>query len=574
MRVRWQVAALLVGWAAIAATALGQPRGMPPEPPAPSDSVFGQREEPRSEATTVTFMAESRILSLTPDDAARYRAAFAAVEARDWPALEGALAGIGDPVLVGHLQGMRLLATEAPFADLAQWLDRHRDTALATSLRERALRVRAEGDPEPTRLDRGRGRRLPGAAEPVNASADERARLRAIAVAYFSGDLDTTRALAAAGLGGALDAEIAWYGALAAFRQGDPATAATLFARTDSASVDGWKRAAANWWSARAALASGDARGVLARLEAATRWPDTFYGQLALAQLGRDTPLRFDLPAQDAVTVRAWLARWPNARRAAALAQLNRLAEAEAELRVLHARLAPADDPAFLAFAEALAAPGAQIRAAEFGGTAAAAGHCPYTAFMPGDGFRIDPAIIYAVTRQESRFSPTAISTANAQGLMQILPSTAAWMDNDASLRADPRRLHEPRLNMRIGQDYLEYLLERPYLGANLMAVYAAYNGGPGFMQRWLADFPGRDDPLVMLESIPRAESRAYAERVLAFTFLCRKRAGLPNPELDAMAAGRQPIHRTPDAASIAVLAPQIAPAGSAPAAAATVRRP
>jgi soluble lytic murein transglycosylase len=545
---------------AVTGVAVAQQRTPPPEPETRADAMFSERAEPQSEASTVTFMAESRIVSLSPADAAAYRNAFAAAGNSDWAGMEAAFSGVGDTVLVGHLRARRLTATaQTPaIGDFVDWLNANRDAAVAESVRTRGLRLRQSGDPDLPPLDRGRGRRLPGAAQTSGASEAERAILRTIAERYYAGDVAGTRAAAEAAAGGALDADIAWFAGLSAFRLNDPAAAAAWFERANRPTVDAWQQTAAAWWAARAHLRAGNARGVLPNLERGTAWPTTFYGQLSLTQLGRATPLSFDLPTLDAAKVRDLLARYPNARRAAALAQLNRLAEAEAELRVLQARLGPSDDALFIAFAEALAAPGAQIRAAEFGGTAAAAGHCPYTAFVPGDGFRLDPAMIYAVTRQESRFSPTAISTSNAQGLMQLLPSTAAWMENDASLRTAPRQLHDPRLNMRLGQKYLEYLLAQPGLGRSLANVYAAYNGGPGFMQRWLATFPDREDPMLTLESIPRGETRTYAERVLAFTFLCREKVGRENPELDALAAGRPDVYQPPGREGIAALAPQV----------------
>ncbi|MEJ0023038.1 MAG: lytic transglycosylase domain-containing protein [Alphaproteobacteria bacterium] len=210
----------------------------------------------------------------------------------------------------------------------------------------------------------------------------------------------------------------------------------------------------------------------------------------------------------------------------------------EAELRNLHARLAPGEDRLFLDFADALSAPGAQLRAAEYGGPNEAWGFCPTTTFAPEDGWRFDRAAVLAVTRQESRFNPVAVSRSNARGLMQLLPSTAG--DFDSTSRANPDRLLDPNINLRIGQLYLEYLMRQTAPDGDLVKLFAAYNGGPGWLARWQAAQPDFKDPLLMLEALPRAESRDYAERVLSHMGLCRKRFGQQAVEFDKLAARRR----------------------------------
>src|SRR5262249_23165250 len=108
----------------------------------------------------------------------------------------------------------------------------------------------------------------------------------------------------------------------------------------------------------------------------------------------------------ETAALRAFVGRHPTARRAAALAQLGRLSEVEAEMRRLHGELTSQDDAVFLTMAIALRAPAAQLRAAEFGGPAEAAGFCPASSFTPDNGFTLDRALVYAIVRQESYFNP------------------------------------------------------------------------------------------------------------------------------------------------------------------------
>jgi soluble lytic murein transglycosylase-like protein len=285
-------------------------------------------------------------------------------------------------------------------------------------------------------------------------------------------------------------------------------------------------------------LAAGETSGVAHHLEAAAQRPWTFYGQLAEAQLGRESTLSFTPPEVDADVLTRFVERHPAARRAAALAQLGRLSEVESELRRLHADLSPEDDRAFLALAIALEAPAAQLRAAEYGGREVAVGFCPATSFEPDDGFSLDRALLYAIVRQESYFNPKAVSVSNARGLMQLLPSTARDMDRSTNYRRNPAALFEPGLNMRLGQSYVRWLMDQFHNDGDLARVFAAYNGGPGWLSRWLATQPSDIDPLLMLEMLPRAESRDYAERALSHMSLCRKRYGQPTPELDRLASG------------------------------------
>jgi soluble lytic murein transglycosylase len=288
---------------------------------------------------------------------------------------------------------------------------------------------------------------------------------------------------------------------------------------------------------------------VCAHLEAAAQRPWTFYGQLGEAQLGRSSALSFAPPSVDAGSLRVFVEDHPEARRAAALAQLGRLSEVEAELRRLHGQLSSNDDATFLALAIALQAPSAQLRAAEYGGPGEAAGFCPNTSFEPTQGFALDRALIYAIVRQESYFNPKAVSVSNARGLMQLLPSTARDVDG-VNYRRNPTALFDPGRNMDLGQSYLQWLMSAFHADGDLGRVFASYNGGPGWLSRWLATQPADIDPLLLLETMPRTQSRDYAERALSHMALCRKRYGQPPAELNAMAAGGAAIYHPMDHAS------------------------
>ena len=119
--------------------------------------------------------------------------------------------------------------------------------------------------------------------------------------------------------------------------------------------------------------------------------------------------------------------------------------------------------------------------------------------------------LIYSVIRTESDFESGAISRVGAVGLMQLLPSTFQWLtDSILFEHLNEGMLHDPETNIRYGTYYLSFLYDRY---GNWEVALAAYNGGPGNVDRWLADEAYADGE-GGLRNIPFKETKQFVSRV------------------------------------------------------------
>ena len=131
---------------------------------------------------------------------------------------------------------------------------------------------------------------------------------------------------------------------------------------------------------------------------------------------------------------------------------------------------------------------------------------------------RLDPAWIAAEIRAESVFYPRARSSANAMGLMQVLPETGADVSRDLGLPwGGADSLYDSDTNIVLGSAYLRRLLDK-YGGQPYQAI-AGYNAGPTALARWQSQRPGMD-PDFWIETISYKETRDYVARVLAFSVI------------------------------------------------------
>ena len=248
----------------------------------------------------------------------------------------------------------------------------------------------------------------------------------------------------------------------------------------------------------------------------------------------------------------------PAAIRALALAQAHQHERAELELRRLRADASPALGRAMLAIATQLRLPAAQLRIARslsrLDGRRHDGGLYPLAAWVPEGGYRVDRALIYALMRQESQFNARAKSRAGARGLMQLMPSTASFISGDRRYRKSHRnKLFDPAINIELGQTYILHLAAQPEIADNLFYLVAAYNGGPGNLNKWRRRQAQDDDPLLFVETLPSRETRGFIKSVFTNFWAYRAQLGQATPSLDAVAGGRWPTYVPLDPTSVAV---------------------
>jgi soluble lytic murein transglycosylase len=142
----------------------------------------------------------------------------------------------------------------------------------------------------------------------------------------------------------------------------------------------------------------------------------------------------------------------------------------------------------------------------------------------------LDPAYVYGLIRQESRFVMDARSNVGASGLMQIMPATARWTAKKIGLPYSADLLSDRDTNMRLGMSYLKLVLDD--FGSSQALAAAAYNAGPSRSRKW-RDGPVLE-PAIWAENVPFSETRDYVKKVLSNATYYAAQLGMAAPSLKA----------------------------------------
>ena len=299
-----------------------------------------------------------------------------------------------------------------------------------------------------------------------------------------------------------------WRGALAAIK-----------------AMDAKQRGQSRWsyFAARLTEMAGDKAGAQALYRDAARESD-FHGFLAADRIDQSYALCPWMPPVDAAA-KAAVARDPALVRALALQRIDRAGWAAREWKDALSRF----DDSQRRLAIEVAQDGGWFDRGVFGLDIAGNPeekrwymirfpiHHDATIRSQSARHRLDPAWVAAEIRAESIFNPRARSSANARGLMQVLPSTgAAVARRNGIAYGGAESLYDSDTNIAIGTAYLRQMEDK--YGKTYAAI-AAYNAGPSPVARWQSQRPGMD-PDFWIETISYKETRDYVARVLAFSVI------------------------------------------------------
>ena len=300
----------------------------------------------------------------------------------------------------------------------------------------------------------------------------------------------------------------------------DGQRAAPLFWRYGAAARTPQTRAKGFYWAGRAAAQGGNQAEAVRYFEMAAQYPDQYYGLLALERLGRPVP-----PLQSSPTVVPTLAERQafNARPlTAAVREVARESDWPTAVRFFKEIADQADSEADHVLVADLAR---ELGRRDLGVILGQAAHNDGHGVFRKTSFPLIPVpqgsnwtFVHAISRQESQFAMNAISHAGARGLMQLMPGTAREQAGKMGLEYDRQALTiDAGYNMLLGDAYFRRMLD--YFGGSYPLAVAAYNAGPGNVNKWLRangdPRTGSVDWVEWVEKIPIPETRNYVQRVL-----------------------------------------------------------
>jgi soluble lytic murein transglycosylase len=310
-------------------------------------------------------------------------------------------------------------------------------------------------------------------------------------------------------------------GQIAYYNLSRPRDAMAMFDRYSRGSRSPQTQSKGLYWAARSAEAAGDAAGSQYYFGRAAGFPDLYYGQLANERLGRmlQGPVALGKAADPAA--RDAFYRKETVRAAQLLGTMGNRGDQDLFIRQI-AQDAKTDNDHILA-AELSRTIGRPDLGVMVGRSALQNGLSDYTAA----GYPSVPvpatqqeywSMIHAIARQESQFNRDAVSHAGARGLMQLMPGTARETAGKLGLSYNPGSLNaDTDYNIQLGSTYLQRMLA--YYGGNYPLAVAAYNAGPGNVNKWIRAngdprLPG-GDMVKWVEQIPIFETKNYVQRVL-----------------------------------------------------------
>ena len=342
-----------------------------------------------------------------------------------------------------------------------------------------------------------------------------------------------------------------WIGGLAAWRMKNYKNAAVFFSKLGAKyQSDEWLVSAGAYWAFRSYSKLKDKVNANKWLNVAAIYKRTFYGMLATYQVGQSwyynwEGLAFlnDYSSNDYIQQ---MLESKSIQRALVLIKAKNKELAEKEIRKTYKNMNKQQKEALLFIAQnnemhSLAILlSNDIKDNESGIFYDEAAY-PVPNWKPKGGWKVNQALVWALVRQESTFLPKANSKAGAKGLMQLMPATAFHISKNHKIKKDHSLLFDTNYNLSLGQRYVNYLAEKPFIDNNMFYLIAAYNAGPGNLAKWKKKLRYGDDPLLFIEILPARETRIYIERVMANFWMYEARFGREHSSLEALSKNKWP---------------------------------
>jgi soluble lytic murein transglycosylase len=323
---------------------------------------------------------------------------------------------------------------------------------------------------------------------------------------------------------------------------GDPPSALRHFMSLRRAATSSKSIALGEYWLGRTALALGDNSSAMIHFHGAAKYPQYFYGQL-----GRQTldarPARLEVtstPLPTQADIQSFLSR--DAVRAIGVARAMGYDGVISQFYLALSRKLtnPAEVVLLVELAKSTGDPQVALRLAKIalnrdlplGDYALPVGVMPEFKSLLSD--RVDPALVHALSRQESEFNAAAKSPVGAAGLMQLMPATAKAVARAYKVKFDSAQLTNAAYNTQLGEAHLRDLIDS-YNGSYFLSL-AAYNAGGGRVAEWIKQFGDPRDPAVdpidWIERIPFTETRHYVIKIMETLQLYRSRLAGPKQAL------------------------------------------
>ena len=340
----------------------------------------------------------------------------------------------------------------------------------------------------------------------------------------------------------------AWTAGLASWRLEEYQQAADFFSLFSiSLKDDAWHQTSGSFWAARSYAKLSKYDSINFWLQRASQNSNSFYGMLALEILGVEEKIEWK-SNKTLNTSNSKLLNLPSGKRLQSLIQVGFNDELEKEIvhinSVLNKEIAAESVNIAQHFNLAYTQLKIVNKLERYGLTMETSLYYPTPVWEPRGGFTINKELIYAFMHQESMFNASAKSNQGAVGLMQVLPSTAKFITSSKDVkRNNSNILKVPEINLEVGQEYIEYLLNLEIVSNNLIYLAAAYNGGPGNLKKWKEETNFLDDPLFFMESIPSRETRWFIEKILTKYWIYQNKNQQDMTSLKMLANGKDPLY-------------------------------